>query len=57
MWLPTPTEAEVERFRELLQSTCGVECDSVEARALNELLIQVLIIQTNEVHYLRKEIN
>lgn len=57
MWLPTPTDADVEAFRELLLSTHGIECDSVEARALNELLIQILIIQANEVHHLRQEIH
>lgn len=52
-----PTDADVEAFRELLRSTHGLECDSVEARALNELLIQVLIIQSNEVHHLRPEVH
>ena len=57
MWLPTPTDAHVEAFRELLRSTLGIECDSVEARALNELLIQILILQTNEMPHLRQEVH
>ena len=57
MWLPVPTDAEVEQFREVLRSTCGIDCDSVEARAINELLIQVLILQANEMHPLRPQID
>ena len=53
MWLTAPTDTEVEEFRELLRSTYGIECDSVEARALNELLIPILMLQANEMHHLR----
>jgi len=52
MWLPTPTDADVEAFRELLRSTHAVECDNVEARTALSNLLKIYLAKSYAVRHL-----